>query len=330
MRAPDLGPGSPTASELYATAVEQCQWADGLGFETVYLAEHHGAEDGYCPAPMTLGAAIAGGTEKIAIHFSALCITMHHPLRLAEDLAVLDLIAGPGRVLITAGMGYRPLEFEMFGVDYPNRAEVYESTLEVLRRAWTGEEFEFEGRTVRVTPRPGTPDGPTIFIGGNAKPSARRAARLGLGYRPASRELYEYFQQQCVELGRPAPEPFPEHGPAFLFVTEDPERSLQQIGPHLEHASNLYAQWGKERSRGSDNAYWAQKDGVESIRADPNMWILTPDEAVRRCRELPEDFELRMHPLLGGLPPELSWESLELFRDRVLPTLRRAPVAGQA
>ncbi|MGX4688133.1 LLM class flavin-dependent oxidoreductase [Streptomyces sp. JNUCC 63] len=322
MRAPDLGPGSPTPAALYAAAVEQCAWADAQGFDTVYLAEHHGAEDNYCPAPMILGSAIAGTTRQIEIHFSALCITMHQPLRLAEDLAVLDLIAGPGRVLVTAGMGYRPTEFDMFGVDFPNRAKVYEHHLEVLHKAWTGAEFEFEGRTVRVTPAPGTPGGPAVYIGGNAKPSARRAARLGLGYRPASKELYEYYERQCAELGRPAPEPFPEHGPAFVHVTEDPERSLQQIAPHLIHASNMYAAWATERSKEAVNGYWQEKEGIESIKADPTMWILTPDEAVERCRALPEDYELRLHPLLGGLPPELSWESLELLADKVLPRVR--------
>lgn len=319
MRAPDLGPDSPSAAELYEAAVEQCKWADERGFDTVYLAEHHGAEDNYCPAPMILAAAIAGVTSNIELHFSALCLTMHHPLRLAEDLAVLDLIAGPNRVLVTAGIGYRPSEFEMFGVDFPSRALIYEQALEILRQAWSGEEFEFEGRTVRVTPKPVTPGGPTIYIGGNAKPSARRAARLGLGYRPATKELYDYYVAECAKLGREAPEPFPAHGPAFVYVTEDPERSLVQLGPHLIHASNMYAQWATERSNATTNGYWQQKEGLESIKADPNMWIITPDEVVKRCRELDTDYELRLHPLLGGLPPQLSWQSLELLADKVLP-----------
>ncbi|WP_216892208.1 LLM class flavin-dependent oxidoreductase [Nocardia alni] len=321
MRAPDLGAGSPTPEALYKAAVEQCTWADAQGFGTIYLAEHHGAEDNYCPAPIVLGSAIAGATRQIAIHFSALCITMHQPLRLAEDLAVLDLIAGPGRVLITAGMGYRPMEFEMFGVDFPNRAKVFERNLAVLRKAWAGEDFEFEGKTVRVTPSPATPAGPTIYIGGNAKPSARRAARLGLGYRPASKELYEYYEQQCAELGYPAPERFPEHGPAFVHITEDPEHALRQLAPHLIHASNMYAAWGNERGSATVNGYWQKQEGIESIKADPTMWILTPDEAVARLRELPSDYELRLHPLLGGLPPELSWQSLELLADKVLPRI---------
>lgn len=323
MRAPDLGPGSVPAAALYEAAVEQAKWADERGFHAVYLAEHHGAEDGYCPSPMILASAIAGATGQIKLHFSALCVTMHHPLRLAEDLAVLDLVAGPGRVLVTAGIGYRPHEFEMFGVDYADRAKVYEKTLDVLRKAWTGDEFDFEGTTVRVNPKPGTPGGPTIYIGGNAKPSARRAARLGLGYRPASKQLYEYYEAECARLGRPAPEPFPEHGPAFLHVTEDPEKLLAQLARHLIHASNMYAQWATERGNVNSNGYWQEQHGVESIKADPNMWILTPDEVVRRCRALPQDYELRLHPLLGGLPPESSWQSLELFTNNVLPRLSR-------
>lgn len=321
MRAPDLGPGSPSLQALYAAAVEQCKWADELGFETVYLAEHHGAEDNYCPSPLVLASAIAGCTTGIRLHFSALCITMHHPLRLAEDLAVLELIAGPGRILITAGIGYRPHEFEMFGVDYPRRAEVFEKHLEALRRAWTGEEFEYEGRRVRVTPKPATPGGPTIYLAGSAKPSARRAARLGLGYRPVSEELYRYFESECERLGRPRPEPFPRHGPAFLYVTEDPERSWAQLTPHLLHASNQYARWGRERKNAPSNAYWKEMSGVEELKADPNMWVVTPEECLERCRKLGPDYELRMHPLLGGLPPELSWQSLQLFADRVLPRL---------
>lgn len=321
MRAPDLGPGSPSASALYATALEQCRWADELPSCTVYLAEHHGADDGFCPAPVTLAAAIAGSTAGLAVHLSALCITMHQPLRLAEDLAVLDLVAGPGRILVTAGMGYRPHEFEMFGVDYPDRMRVFERNLDALRRAWTGEEFEFEGTTVRVTPKPATPGGPTLYVGGNAKPSARRAARLGLGYRPVSEELYEYFEEECERQGRPTPEPYPDHGPAFLFVTDDPERSLRQLAPHLMYASNRYARWAAERGADTSNGYWREMDDIESLLADPAMWVLTPEEAVARCRALPPDYELRMHPLLGGLPPELSWQSLELFADEVLPAV---------
>jgi hypothetical protein len=116
-------------------------------------------------------------------------------------------------------------------------------------------------------------------------------------------------------------QPFPEHGPAFLHVTEDPERDLALLAPHLVHASNLYAQWAGERGASAANGYWAAQEGTDSLRADPTMWVLTPAELLERCQALPRDYELRLHPLLGGIPPELSWRSLELLADRVLPAL---------
>jgi alkanesulfonate monooxygenase SsuD/methylene tetrahydromethanopterin reductase-like flavin-dependent oxidoreductase (luciferase family) len=97
MRAPAIG---APADALYPAAVEQCAIADAAGFDTVYIAEHHGAEDGYCPAPMILASAIAGRTSRTTLHFSALIAVLHDPLRLAEDLAVLDLISG-GRIEMT-------------------------------------------------------------------------------------------------------------------------------------------------------------------------------------------------------------------------------------
>src|SRR5258705_4464086 len=100
MRAPAIG--APAAS-LYQAAVDQCAIADAAGFDTVYLAEHHGAEDGYCPAPIVLASAIAGRTKRVTMHFSALIAVLHNPLRLAEDLAVLDNISG-GRIELTLGI----------------------------------------------------------------------------------------------------------------------------------------------------------------------------------------------------------------------------------
>src|SRR5580693_8071659 len=107
MNSPPFGAPHPV---LYRTAIEQAAWADRLGFHSVYLAEHHGAEHGYCPSPMIHAASILGVTEQIKVHLSALVVTMHDPLRLAEDLSVLDNLSN-GRIMLTAGMGYRPHEF---------------------------------------------------------------------------------------------------------------------------------------------------------------------------------------------------------------------------
>ena len=317
MRAPDFG---TPVEELYAAAIDQCEWADSLGFEAVHVAEHHGTEDGYLPSPLVFCAAVAARTKRLRLEPSALLLTLHHPIRLAEDLAVLDIISG-GRVAIVAGMGYLKREFEMFGVDYSRRAKTFEENLKVVRTALRGEPFEYEGRTVVVSPKPAG-DGPAFRIGGTAPPSARRAARLGLDYVPSSSALYELYEAELAKDGKSAPRSFHYHAPTFIHLAEDPEAALEVVGPHVMHATNTYARWAASVNRAEgDRGGWREMTTLDEVMADPGIWIITPEECLRRVREFGEDDELRFHPLLGGLHPGESWRSLRLFEERVLPDL---------
>src|SRR2546421_12295044 len=98
---------------VYAACLEQCTWGDEHGFQTVVVSEHHGVDDGYLPSPLAMAAAIAGRTRRIMVNISALLVPLHDPLRLAEDIAVIDLASG-GRVSIVARLGHREGEVEMF------------------------------------------------------------------------------------------------------------------------------------------------------------------------------------------------------------------------
>src|SRR5829696_7857177 len=163
LRAPSWG--SATHAELYAACLDQARWGDERGIDFVILSEHHGAEDGYVPAPVTMAAAVAGRTRRIGINIAAILVPLHDPVRLAEDLAVLDLASG-GRVSFVAGLGYRPEEYELFGVPWKGRGALMEEKLRAMQQAWTGEPFEYRGTTVRVTPKPLTQPHPLAFIGG--------------------------------------------------------------------------------------------------------------------------------------------------------------------
>ena len=125
-----------THAELYAACLDQCAWADRLGIDAVALSEHHGVDDGYMPAPLTLAAAIAGRTTRIRINIAAVLVPLHDPVRLAEQLAVLDLLSG-SRVSLVAGLGYRHEEFAMAGVDRAQRGKLLDEYVEVMRKAWT-------------------------------------------------------------------------------------------------------------------------------------------------------------------------------------------------
>ena len=125
---------------------------------------------------MVFAAAVATRTHNVFINLGALIVPLHDPLRIAEDLAVVDLLSG-GRLVVIVAAGYVASEFEMFGKRLADRGASVERAVEVLKAAWTGEPFELDGRTVRVTPRPFQDPRPMILMGGQTR--SRRGAPLG-------------------------------------------------------------------------------------------------------------------------------------------------------
>ncbi len=131
--------------DLYAQTLAQIETAEALGFDSVWLTEHHFTDDGYLPSMMVAASAIAARTKRVSIGTYVLLAPFQHPLKLAEDTATVDVISG-GRLRLGIGMGYRAEEFEGFGVPRNERFGRTFETIEILRRAWTGERFDFHGK----------------------------------------------------------------------------------------------------------------------------------------------------------------------------------------
>jgi alkanesulfonate monooxygenase SsuD/methylene tetrahydromethanopterin reductase-like flavin-dependent oxidoreductase (luciferase family) len=321
LRVPDFAP--TTHARQYAAALDMAAWADRLGLDMVILSEHHGAPDGYLPAPLTLAGAVLGRTPRIGVNVAAVLVPLHDPVRLAEQLAVLDL-CGPGRISLVAGLGYRSVEFEMAGVARAERGRLLEEAVGVLRQAWTGEPFTWRGRQILVTPKPATPGGPLVMIGGSTEVAARRAARLRCGFFPAVGDprLAEVYQEECTAVGFDAGFCSLPSGPGFVFVADDPEAAWSKIGPHALFDAQTYAAWQEGPQRSAVDVKGAQR--WEDVRASGVYQVLTPDECVALAEKEGDLGSLLLHPLMGGIPPELGWESLELFERAVLPRLRPA------
>ena len=303
-----------THAEQYAACLDQCAWAEEHGLDIVALSEHHGVDDGYLPAPLTLAAAIAGRTKRINISIAAVLIPLHDPVRLAEQLAVLDLASG-SRVSIVAGLGYRHEEFEMAGVDRTKRGRLLEEYVDVLRKAWSGEPFEWRGRTVRVTPKPRSQ--PMILIGGSTEKAARRAARLRAGFFPAigDAHLAAVYEEECAKVGYQGFTSLPG-GPGFVHVSDEPERDWQRIGPHALYDAQTYDAW---QTPGQRSQVHVAAKTIDDVRKSGVYVILTPEQCIALARE---QGRIILHPLMGGMPPDLGWQGLRLFEQKVLPHIR--------
>ena len=306
-----------TSAELYRTAIEQCAWAEQNGFIAAHLSEHHGSSDSYCPAPLLLVSAVAARTESLLLYIAALIAPLHHPVRLAEQLAVLDIISS-GRVLPIISAGYRPEEFEAIGGKLSDRKDYMDMIGPFLNRAWNGQPFEHEGRTVCVTPRPHSQPRPPILMGGSSRAAARRAARDADFFIPSGPEIFEFYREELDKLGKPDPGPMPASATAVTFVAEDPDAYWEQIAPHLQHETNMYAGWADKAGVHSPYKYF---DDTDELRASGSYRVSTPAELIDSASAMDAADPILFHPLCGGIHPDLAWRSLNLFAAQVLPEL---------
>jgi alkanesulfonate monooxygenase SsuD/methylene tetrahydromethanopterin reductase-like flavin-dependent oxidoreductase (luciferase family) len=315
---------SAERNDLYRAAREMAQFADELGFHALLIGEHHGTDDGYTSAPFVAAASFAARTVSMRVRMRAVLLPLHDPIDIAEQLLTLDVLTD-GRAEAVLGLGHVPTEFEMFGIDVKTRVSRLERGAAVLRAAIGGQDLESIGLTGRVTPLPVQEQLP-LYLGGGVLASARRAARLGLGFAPhiADSALLSEYEAECARLGQEPGPVIPNPGHYAVFVADDPEQFWETLAPHARHNANEYTRMGRQGGGASPFDTVIARGTVESVRSDPNCLVLTPDECIDMARRAAErDASLQFVPLLGGLGPEHGWASLRLFAARVLPILKR-------
>jgi alkanesulfonate monooxygenase SsuD/methylene tetrahydromethanopterin reductase-like flavin-dependent oxidoreductase (luciferase family) len=316
-RAPAFGPS--TSAEIYAAALEQYRWADAQGWDLAVLSEHHGIDDGWLPAPLTMAGVVLGRTERARVMVSAAVLPLHDPVRVAEQIAVLDNVA-PGRLWTVMGAGYRVEEFEMAGVDHASRGKTLEEFMTVMLQAWSGEPFEWQGRTVTVTPKPASQPHPMVLVGGGVPAAARRAARLRLPMLPMNTDqsVRDAYAEESKRVGYRG---FlvETQGPTFVHVAEDTEKAWAEIEPYVMYEVQTYASY---QTPGQHSTPGVKAETVDDLRRSPQFVVGTPAEVRARLEQVPADGSITFSPLAGGLPPELAWKSLELFSAEVLPHLK--------
>jgi alkanesulfonate monooxygenase SsuD/methylene tetrahydromethanopterin reductase-like flavin-dependent oxidoreductase (luciferase family) len=314
-------PGKTPAQirDEYRAAIEMAQWADDKGCSTLGISEHHCAADGYIPSPLVLASAMAAVTKKARIFIGAALLPMYDPVRLAEDMIVLDHVSD-GRVSYVFGIGYRPQEYQLYGLEFAKRGAIADAKLDALLkllRAASDAKVE-----PRVTPVPFTPGGPSIAWGGASKAAARRAGRNGLGFfaqidTPGLRDAYlEAAKQAGFEPGMCV---LPSKSvPGTVFIHDDVDLAWQEVGPYLLADASMYASWNKDT--GHDTVNLSKGTTVDELRAERAAhWVLSIDEAIASARRWGR---LPLNPLCGGCPPDIAWAYLKRAVERVVPALR--------
>lgn len=152
-----LGEGA-SDRKVIEEALEDAVLADEMGFDSIWLAEHHFSPYGILGNPLMFASAIAQRTKRIKIGTAVMVVPFYSPIRLAEDAALVDLMSG-GRLMMGIGRGYQPIEFAGFGIDPASSIERYNEIVDILRLAWTQENWSYEGkhyqyRDITIYPRP--------------------------------------------------------------------------------------------------------------------------------------------------------------------------------
>jgi probable F420-dependent oxidoreductase len=326
--------GSPrTFAQEYRDTIELVRLAEDAGFDSAWVSEHHGSSDGYLPSLFVLLGALAAATDRIALGTGVILTPLHDPIRLAEDAAVVDQLSG-GRLVVGLGLGWREEEFRMLRIPYEERLARHVETVHILRKAWTGERFSFDGEVfrydqVRVTPPPAQPGGPPILLGGYVSSALRRAGEIGDGHvtdadDPAA--LAEAFAG--VDAGARAAGKDPASLRFALmqnaFVVDDGD-GWPIVRDGVLHQWGSYEAWAEGHDTPAhDSLEPTVSDEDAARRATPAG---PPAEVAERLaatlepwRDRDVDLIVRLH--YPGMDLAPAAEAVELFAEQVLPVLR--------
>jgi alkanesulfonate monooxygenase SsuD/methylene tetrahydromethanopterin reductase-like flavin-dependent oxidoreductase (luciferase family) len=312
-------------SERYRTALDMAVYAEQQGFDVVAFEEHHCADNGWLPSPLTMAAMVIARTERIRVNVTALLVTLYDPVRLAEEIAILDLVSR-GRFSFVAGLGYRPVEYAATGKSWADRGKLMDEAIETLLSAWSGEPFTIRGQTIRVTPTPMTRPHPFFFIGGMSAAAARRAARFGLPFCPPMPrpDLEEIYRAELARLGKQGFYHDPGPGNSMTVIDPDPEQAWNELAPYFLREAQEYSGWKREGVvRPSED----EVNDIGDLRALGRYEILTAGDCRARI-EAASSHTAVVHPLAGGIPLERAWQILRRYAEEVHHPIKGTELAG--
>jgi alkanesulfonate monooxygenase SsuD/methylene tetrahydromethanopterin reductase-like flavin-dependent oxidoreductase (luciferase family) len=316
-------------ADLYAETLDFVAWTETLGFEGAWIPEHHVADDGYIPSPFTVMGGIAARTKRLTIGTCIALGPLYHPVRFAEDCAVVDVMSG-GRLSMQIAVGYRRREFDALGVPFASRGTRMEEIMQISRRLWAGETVTHESKhfsikNAYIQPRPVNGQVP-IYLGGFSEKAVQRAARLGDGL-VSEMWAYDAYAKALQAQGKdPASARFRTQG-GFFHVAADPEKATAELLPHAFYMNNSYAGWMEEDAKyydlQGDHTIFKSMT-LEEFKASRTMRIMTPQKAIAALERMLTKAPVEHFAML--IPPGMTLEAFapyaETFAKEVMPAFQ--------
>ena len=299
--------------ELLNAALDLAQWGESRGITTVSVDEHHATGHGWSCNPIMAAAMFLARTSTMIASVDCALGPLWNPVRLAEDIALVDNMSR-GRLHTTVGLGYRTVEFDSLGVDFTRRGKLMDALVARMLAVWSGAE---DGVCTGTWTRPHPP----LYVGGGSRATARRAARFGLPLSLADHlpDVAAHYRELCAEAGvkpfviMPAPV-----NRGMIYLHEDPDRAWAELGEHILWEAVTYGGWS------ADERSLMHLPGVqtlEEVRASGRYRFLTPEELIAEVQGADHYGPIVLHPLVGGMPVEEAWKSVQLLTEVVLPAL---------
>jgi len=308
---------------LYRDALQQIEWADRAGFDLVWFTEHHFVDDGYLPSWVPVASAAAARTSRVRFSTDICLLLFNHPVRLAEDLAVLDNLSD-GRVEVGVGMGYAPHEFQGFGIPVARRVSLMEEGIEILKLCFSGQRFSYQGKRyqlqdVQITPAYVQPGGPPLWVAAMSEAGALRAARYATNFLPQGRKSGSF--DPWVHAVRAAGRIPAQHRVGIIrgvLPTPDAARDWPPIRVAERYRMALYNRFFQESGEGLGG----QGEPI------PQTWVVgTVDQCVDELVSFIREFGIT-DLVTWGLPPGISGRQMQAPLERligeVIPKVRAA------
>ena len=315
--------------QYYKEALDEVTKAEELGLDSVWMEEHHAVTNHYWPSPLTVLAGFATRTSRVMLGTDIVVAAFHHPVRLAEDIAMLDVMSG-GRITLGIAIGYKPDEFALYGVELEKRGARFEEQLAIMKGLWTQDRVSFKGTyyTVegRLEPKPVTKPHPPLWIGGWGDITLKRAATLADNWIPgptADLERLLAGKKRFLENRRVAgrTQPITEWPLTRDLIIAESDRKARELAE--EHIMVAYR---KEYAGGWRHPFIDSSIATDLERLMEDRFIIGgPGQCVSKIKRFVEEYgmtHLICRTFFPGMPHAHIMRELELIATEVVPEFR--------